>query len=145
MRYLSVPLSCFKIFRMHCIARQREYINTNADGSIGETIMERLASGRPRLLSARFNGTLKAPMDVASCSASPRAPRLLSAHGYSFVLRACCHAHGYNFVLRAYCYVHGYNFVLRTYCRAHFASHAHKRSLRPRGPLSPAPPCRVCS
>jgi hypothetical protein len=40
-------------------------------------------------------------MDAASCFASSRAPRLLSTHGCSIVLRAYCHAHGYSFVLRA--------------------------------------------
>jgi hypothetical protein len=34
------------------------------------------------------------PVDAASCTASPRAPRLLPVHGCNFVLHACYHAHG---------------------------------------------------
>jgi hypothetical protein len=89
------------------------------------------------------NYTLKAPMDVASCSASSRARHLLHAHGCSLTLRfASCFAP----VVRPWMQLRAPRLLLCPWiqlCALRLLPRTW-RPLRPRAPPSPARPCRVC-
>jgi hypothetical protein len=76
--------------RVKCVGGARSSCTDKKNGETSAPMF-----GRPRLLPVCFhngcrslnNDTLRAPMDVVSCSASSRALHLLPAQGCSFVLR----------------------------------------------------------
>jgi hypothetical protein len=154
--------SSLQPFRM-CMQWWRKKSNQGAVKYQRERLASERSDTRTCCPSVSNNYTLRTPMNVALCSASPRAACLLPAHRCSLVLCACClpmdavlcsaspraprllPAHRCSFVLRACCHTHGYSFVLHVCCRVRFAFHTHAGTATPKGTNFACAPYRAYS